>query len=294
MQPISPLNKILVQFDKKYQDEIITESGLILYKDTSYNPEWNVTVTGKVISVPPKLVSERNVETGQINFGEIRHKIFPDVRPGDELFFSYLVVHDKEVETDSDAFQEQTEPASKNKVFLNGKKEKLSIQYLSKRLVVGIWAKANGDLIAGSQGTPKETEKWMLQFKFAGDDQTIYKNLLWHEEEDYWMVDYLEAIAVKRGEEIIMIAGNVLMEPQEEKLYYERGPDSVLHLVPKIDKGVSTVVAVGKPLSDEPDLGIKAGDKIRFIQRHVQKYELWDKQYLLIDQRSILGKHNDA
>jgi hypothetical protein len=41
--------------DKAYQDEIALDSGLTLFLDPSWNPEWNSTVTGKAELVPSSL-----------------------------------------------------------------------------------------------------------------------------------------------------------------------------------------------------------------------------------------------
>lgn len=71
-----------MKLDKKFQDEIITPGGLKLYLATELNPGEHATITGNVISIP----------RGMSDYAEVRD-IEPDVLPGDELIFSYLVVH---------------------------------------------------------------------------------------------------------------------------------------------------------------------------------------------------------
>jgi co-chaperonin GroES (HSP10) len=277
MYPISPRNKLVVCFDKKYQDEIVTPSGITFYKDTTFSPEWNVTVTGKVISVPQKLTIQ-----GMTN----------EVQVGDELAFSYWVIEDRVPRPqDDDTFSENTETASHNKLFSNRLKEELKVTYLTKREAVGIYTNKNNDLIGGCQGTPQTVEGWLVKnFKFSRPDDMVFANLIWHEDTEFWLVDYQEALAVKRDGNIIMLGGNVLMETQEEHFTYEMNHDMHLHLVAKTEYGASKVISIGKNLSNSPDLGIVAGDTVRFNQSYVQKYELWGKNYLLIPQSRILGR----
>ena len=49
---MKPVNDILLHLDKKFQDEIITESGIKLYIDTRFNSEWHATVVGEVAALP--------------------------------------------------------------------------------------------------------------------------------------------------------------------------------------------------------------------------------------------------
>lgn len=286
--PKSPVNTILVQIEKKYEDEIITGSGIKFYKDTSYNPEWNVTATGKVISVPARL-SDRVTEAGTFVAGDSPTQIIPDVQVGDELFFGYNVIEDKDYINSPDAFREVED--SQATMFSNSKKEQLRLQKISKNLAICIWTDAQNNRLGGIQGKPDECIKWLQQnFTFAGDDNLVYKNLLPYDGQDYWMVNYLEAKGVKRDGEIIMLAGNVLCEAPEESTGFELDENKLLHTVKKVDKSVLTVVATGKPLKNEPEIEIKPGDRIKVNATHVQKYTVWGKEYAMIDQRSIFGK----
>lgn len=288
--PKSPVDRILVQVDKKFEDEIVTESGIKFYKDVSFNPEWNVTVTGKVVSAPSKISRTEIGLDGSFIPDRHRSRLHDEVKEGDELFFSYAVITDKDVKKDSASFTEQTPESAVNRVWTNGLKETLSLKMLTKKFGVAIWKNDKDELLGGQQGSPSEIERWVSQFKFDQDGETVYRNLLATDDAEYWMVDYLEAIAVKRGDDIIMLNGMVLCEPQLMEHEYKVGEDKGLYLAPKKLNGELKVVAVGKPLKDEPELGLTPGDKIKVIQPHVQQYELWGEKYTLIDQRSILGK----
>lgn len=78
-----PINKIYVTVDKKYQDEIKL-TALTLYKDTSYEPEWNVTTFGIVHSVPLRVETEWTEPDFQVN-----------VKAGDKLYFNYQTLLDE-------------------------------------------------------------------------------------------------------------------------------------------------------------------------------------------------------
>lgn len=74
---------IIVKIDKAFQDEIITEGGLKLYKDVHFDSEWSVTCVGTVVSAP-SIISKRVDLRGLQN----------EVNDGDTIFFSYMVVAD--------------------------------------------------------------------------------------------------------------------------------------------------------------------------------------------------------
>lgn len=79
----SVYNKIFVTIDKKFQDEVTTESGIKFYKDPTYNPEDNSTTFGTVTHIPEQ-VDKKNVSK------EFKH----NVQVGDKLYFNYNVVMD--------------------------------------------------------------------------------------------------------------------------------------------------------------------------------------------------------
>lgn len=80
----APLNRIFVTVEKKFEDEIKLES-LTLYKDTSFNPEWNVKCHGTVQSIPLRVETKFAEPDFQVN-----------VLPGDKLYFNYQTLLDDE------------------------------------------------------------------------------------------------------------------------------------------------------------------------------------------------------
>jgi co-chaperonin GroES (HSP10) len=80
--PVCPVDFIIVKLEKKFQDEIVTPGGLRLFLATEFQPGEHATITGTVISVPKAMSDHAEMKN-----------IEPDVLPGDELVFSYLVVN---------------------------------------------------------------------------------------------------------------------------------------------------------------------------------------------------------
>jgi co-chaperonin GroES (HSP10) len=89
------LKKFLVQLEKAYMDEVQTKSGIVLYRDTSFHPEFYAQTNGVVTRVP--------------KFNDI------DVTEGDQIYFSYQVIEDK-IQRDRDT------DIHKNLLFRKGKK----------------------------------------------------------------------------------------------------------------------------------------------------------------------------
>jgi co-chaperonin GroES (HSP10) len=292
MIPVCPQNNIIVQIDKKYQDEIETESGIKLFKDTTFEPGWNATVTGKVVSVPHKVI-----EGTADKWHHRRGMIVPEVQVGDELAFSYMVVFDREMVKDHTKFYLH-EDNGYQKEWRNCLDQRLVLTYLpDKMMVAAVLDKRNNVIQPGRTGTFSEVERWLTQnFKFTkGDDETVYANLMWlNEKEEYWSVDYVFAHAVRREGQIKMIGGYTLLEPLDADRMDFFGNSGKL-IVPESMKkkkreGEARIVSIGTPLKGHPTLNVKPGDVVRFNERFVERYKFFGKDYLMLQQRRILAK----
>jgi hypothetical protein len=78
-------NHLLVKIDRKYQDEIVTEGGHKLFVDTRFRPEWHATINGRVVEAPERL-----------SLPQPWKGLAPEVEVGDEVYFSYLVLFDRQ------------------------------------------------------------------------------------------------------------------------------------------------------------------------------------------------------
>lgn len=124
-------------------------------------------------------------------------------------------------------------------------------------------------------------------------DLAYHNNLLQHNGKDYWLIDYSTVLFSKRGDDIVMHAGNVLVEPyktQENKSSFLSLPDFQTKTA-RDDKG--TVVAIGNKLFDKAETGVVAGDIISFDKKYRQRYEFFNKTYFIIKQDRILAKYAD-
>lgn len=80
---ISPQNYIIVQFEKKFEEMIKCENGIVLFKDVTYHPEEHVSMYAKVISVPRSIIRRADYE-GYTELPE----------PGDTVLVRYDVLFD--------------------------------------------------------------------------------------------------------------------------------------------------------------------------------------------------------
>lgn len=289
--PTCIVNKIVVEFDKKFQDELILDSGMKFYQDTTFRPEWNVTVKGKVVSVPMKLTTGGGLDT----IDPDRPRIRPIVRPGDEIIFSYLVVM-KRGQTDNvgEIFTKETPTNPYTTVWSNPNGLQIVRVYLkNNKYEVGlfdtntrIWV----DRIKGGEG---DVEGFMGKYMPTENHGFNYSNLLPYDGKDYWMVDYPNAIAIKRVEGVFdMIGDYALVEPisEPDRRTYQ-GVIETYEIEQSTDyKTIGKLLSIGEPLTGDPKLSVKPNDIICTDIRYVMKYEIDRKDYWIVRQKHLYGK----
>lgn len=79
MLPYSPLNKVFVKTDSRFDDKVDTQNGILLYKDTTYEPEWHVNCKAEVVTLPLEFRPDFANEG-----------ITPEVRVGDTVYVHYF------------------------------------------------------------------------------------------------------------------------------------------------------------------------------------------------------------
>ncbi len=109
MTPRCPVNCLIVEIDKAYEDEIVFPSGVKLFKDTQEAPEWNTTCTGCVVATPTYV---RKYNDNGSEKPEYRGLLL-DAKDGDVVIFDYTVIEDKEL-------RERDTPLHNNRFFING------------------------------------------------------------------------------------------------------------------------------------------------------------------------------
>lgn len=184
--------KFIVQLDKAYMDEIQTKSGIVLYRDTTWNPEFYAQTNGLVTGLP--------------RFNEL------DVTTGDQIYFSYQVVEDKEQ---------------------------------------------------------------------RDRDTDVHKNLLFRKGKKVWLVAPELIYFRVRNDQLQMLNGYVLLDMIEEET------KSAL-IVPEYLKKVK-VVGQARVVSAK---NYQKGEVIMFDKRFVETYELFGREYYILNENRILARDN--
>ena len=78
------VNKVFVRIEKTIQDQIKTKSGVLLYKDFSFDENWHRTTFGEVVAPPSGTNSLMTLST-------YKHRdLNYDIREGDIVHFNYI------------------------------------------------------------------------------------------------------------------------------------------------------------------------------------------------------------
>ena len=291
--PSCILNNILVELPKAFQDEIITDGGLTLFKDTTFRPEWNVTISGKVASVPDRLTIG---DGGNHSFYPERPDINTIVKVGDEIIFSYIVVMNRVITDNVGEVFERDKPIDPFittwtnsdrlrifRVYLNGDKWECGLFDLKTKKWI--------DRVRGGEAT---SEAFISKYMVSENYGYAYKNMLPYGGHDYWKVDYINAIAVKKKDgSFDMIGDYVLVEPiREPRRGLEQGLIEVHVIAQEEDyKATGRIISIGEPLKGQPKLSAKPNDTIYTDIRYVEKYEIDGHDYWVVRQKYLLAKY---
>jgi hypothetical protein len=271
-----PLNQILLTVEKKFQDELITDSGIKLYLDGTFEKNWNAAVTATVSQLPIKYSKQDKKTLDQINVG-------------DEVAMSYMVVADLEFKGDGDRFQPTTEENPYLQEYANGKGEWIRCYALpvrkgiAKAIWVGAYTDKTGRLIDGCQGTESELARWKSQFQFGKTDIYNHCNLFSYNKQDYWKADPNQIFAKKINGHVVAVGNRVICKPIEEKV-----PDEVKKSLMYKDDVKIRYQDRGRVISSNKE-GIKKDYVVGFQPNHVEKYQLWGQDYFLINEKYVNG-----
>lgn len=290
--PSCILNNILVELPKAFQDEIITDGGIKFFKDTTFRPEWNVTISGKVASIPQSLSIGGD---GSHSLYPERADINPVVKVGDEIIFSYIVVMNRVMTDNVGEIFERDKPidpfittwtnANKLRIFrvyLNGDKWECGLFDLKTKQ----WL----DRVRGGEAV---SEAFINKYMVSENHSYGYKNMLPYEGVDYWKVDYINAIAIKKKDgSFDMVGDYVLLEPiREPRRGFEQGIIEVHNIDQDTDyKATGRIVSIGEPLKGQPKLSVKPNEIIYTDIRYVEKYEIDGHDYWVVRQKYLLAK----
>ena len=290
--PVCLQNNILVELPKAFQDELVTTNGMKFYQDTTFRPEWNVTLQGKVVSVPKKITQG----DGQVHsLDPDRPRIRPIVKSGDDLVFAYTVIMNrKQSDNAGDIFTKEDPINPYTTTWLNPNGLRMIRVYLmNDKWEIGLLDTKTKTWIDRTVGGERDVESFMGKYMPTENVGFNYRNLFPYDGSDYWMVDYAFAVAVKRAAGVFdMIGDYVLVEPiREPHRGTYQGLIEVYEIAQDTDhRAIGKVVAIGEPLKGDVKLSIKPNDIICSDIRYVQKYEIDGHDYWVIRQKHIFGK----
>lgn len=290
--PSCILNNILVELPKAFQDEIIADGGTKFYKDTTFRPEWNVTVTGIVASVPGRLTLG---DGGNHSFYPDRPLINPIVQPGDEIIFSYIVVMNRaQIDNVGDIFERDKPIDPFITTWTNPQRLRLfRVYHKNDKYECGLFNLKTKEWLDKASCDEKGAQNFIDKYLVEENIGFNYKNLLPYDGHDYWKVDYINAIAIKRKDgRFEMIGDYVLLDPIiEPKKPFEQGLIEVYEIEQETDyKAIGKVISIGEPLKGHKKLSVKPNDIICSDIRYVEKYQIYGRDYWIIHQRYLYGK----
>lgn len=268
----APSDTILVEIRKRYDDEIHFKSGVKLYIDPRYNPNFHTTIEGVVHSVPVCL-----------KYGN--KAIKPIVKPGDEILFSYKTVGDITYTGGTNQFRMVTKGEGYYTEWMNQDQETIKLEK-GPRCWAAVFLDKRGDLVAGKTGSHGECENWIAQnFKFATSEGFTYDNCFEWEGKELWKVDYSYVFALRRDGHMKMVGDYCLVEPILEKKSELISPSLYRPEAAKMclreDKGWLRC--------GERD-GLKNGDVLIFDPRMKEKYNVQGVPMYIVKRPYILGK----
>lgn len=290
--PVCIQNNILVELPKVFQDEIISDGGVKFYKDVTFRPEWNTTISGIVTSVPLGLTMGNG---NNHSFDPERPLINQTVKAGDEIIFSYLVVMNrKQTDNVGEIFTRDNPVNPYTTTWSNPNGLKLVRIYMNNnKWECGLFdtkSKTWADKITGNES---DIEGFLSKYMATPNIGYNYKNLLPYDGIDYWKVDYANAIAIKRKDgNFEMIGEYVLLEPiREPKRETYQGVLEIYNLEQEKDyKAIGKIVSIGEPLKGQKKLSAKPNDIIYTDIRYVEKYEIDKHDYWVVRQKYLYGK----
>ncbi len=270
---IKPVNKVLLSIDKALEDEIILQGGIKLYKDPAYNPEWNVSVTGKIAEIP---------KTAPIA-----------VKKGDDVAFSYKVVAETTFNSnDKDVFHSMTDDLNpKFRKFANSRGEWIIVRAIPGILTlrwIGVYKNKYGKVVTGVDGTENDLNRFLAQFSFAQTDDVTYNNLIEYGGKSYWKANYDQIFAKKEDGHIVSISDRVICFPIDIEVPEEERVINGIHVPDMLIN--ARLQDKARVLSGGKKMGLKKDDVIQFNPKYLEKYDLWGKEYYVIKETRVEAK----
>lgn len=273
-----PLHAPLVFLQKAFQDEIVTPSGLKLFLDGSYNRNFTATVTGTIAALP--ILGKNKKEQA----------ILDQLKIGDEIAMSYLVVYDLNYDSDGNRFMATTEGNEMMRQWVNAKGDKIDVVALPGKIWVGYLTDVRGNYVDGQQGNQGQVETWLSQFPLGKTDKFTFNNLFNFNGVDYWKCELDLIFAKKVKGHLVAVGDNIICQPIDEEI-----PDYILRSMESISDDVKVRYQDRAMVLTDGTKTFKKGQVVAFNPLFVQKYEFWGKEYYIINKSRVHGLwHNKA
>jgi hypothetical protein len=273
---ISPFNNLLVEITNKYDDVLHLKSGVKLFVDTSFNPNFHATSEGIVHSVPMALR------------GHLGEKM--NIRPGDTVIFSYKTVGDVTFKDNTDLFRMTSIGEGYATEWMNQERETLRLVagYEKGKPWVAMWLDKHLNLLQGKRGTQGECENWMAtNFKFAEGEGFQYDNRLYYKDKELWRVDYQQVFGYRRDGHLHMCSDFLLCEPIVEDL-----PVMISTSLIRPEHHRLCVMENKGWLRAGQKNGLREGDVLYFPPNMKEKYNFSGTPFYIVRRRFILGKES--
>lgn len=281
MQELYPINQVILELDKPFEDEIITKGGLHLYLDSSFRKSYNVTTKAKIAHLP-------------VNPDPKFKKIIAQLQVGDEVAINYLVCGDVTYRGDEGQFMSSIEAKDERmQEYRNGKGERIHIYAFQKRkgfgdVWAGVYLDKRGQYIDGCQGSEEDVSRWKSQFSFGKTDIYFHNNLFEYKGKTYWKCSPDEIYAKRIKGHLVAIGNRVIMQPVEEQV-----PLDVKHYIASLTDDVKIQYQDrGSVLTGGKSRGFKRNDVVSFESKFLEKYSFFGKNYFVVNENLVIGKWN--
>lgn len=271
----APADTVFVEIKNRYEEELKFDSGVTLFVDPTYNPNFHATMEGIVHSVPKTLkYDNRNIDA--------------IIRPGDEILFSYKLIGDITHDGGPQLFRMTTKEEGYFTEWMNAEREMIRMEKHFSGRWAAVYTDTRGNLIAGKVGSGGEVENWVAtNFKFATSEGFTYDNQFQYDGKELWRVDYSYVFAIRRNGRLNMVGDYVLVEPIVEKrskmisLSLER-PEGDRHCILE-NKGWCRY-------GGSKRFGFRDGDVVLFDPDLKEKYNFRGRPMYIVKRQYVFGR----
>lgn len=266
------VNSVLLSIGEPLQSYIETNSGFkLILAGQEHRHEWNVSVKGKVVSLP------------------IDHPYNKSLKVGDTVYFSYFVCADRSFDSDADFFNPEINQNYLKK-FYDGHGnyiQVIAVPSLIDKQWVCTYIDKYGTFQHGISGTESEMERWLSQFKFGSVQKYKFENLIELDGEQYWKCDPEFIFAKEVNGKPIAIGKYLLLEPLKQTISSQ---ELLKYNIVIPEAFIETTVADRAILlSGGSKIGLKKGQTVGFDSRFLQKYSFNNIPYTILEQERIFG-----